>query len=355
VFVYRLSDGRPFRHYVGAPVEHVIAHPVSPLVVLVTPRGLVRLHCYAHSLFAIESPWQPHTHTALSQLVIGDDISLLGMGDGDAEPWHVPIGGVGSTVAPDAPDAAPAEPVLVTAADKLRAMREATPHSAPVAAPAYTPPVSRAHSWRDGLATYGQELARGVDGELPIVAVDTELGDLAHRMGLSAIARRGVTALYALYLVGDPSLPIARLAKVLADWSEPLGQGQLGALAMIDRTLGKVRLATAVTDLIDGAPPREVRLAGGPPTTPHAGVFRLSRDSRSDATIESELAAKFGRVAVIEGALAQGLLEARMHGATAIAFGSPVEKPRPWPLGAGLILVPHGNASAWLADVPTLT
>jgi hypothetical protein len=221
VFVYRLSDGRPFRHYVGAPVEHVIAHPVSPLVVLVTPRGLVRLHCYAHSLFAIESPWQPNANTALSQLVIGDAISLLGIADGDGELWHVPIGGVGSTVTPDAPEPAPAEPALVTAADKLRAMRESAPHPAPVVSPkgtggslAYTPPISsRAQSWRDGLASYGQELARGVDGELPIVAVDTELGDLAHRMGLSAIARRCVTALYALHLDGETPPSIARLAR----------------------------------------------------------------------------------------------------------------------------------------------
>ena len=42
VFIYRLSDGRPFRHYVGAPVEDVICHPSSPVVVLVTPRGVLR-------------------------------------------------------------------------------------------------------------------------------------------------------------------------------------------------------------------------------------------------------------------------------------------------------------------------
>ena len=111
-------------------------------------------------------------------------------------------------------------------------------------------PSSRA--WRDALVAYGQELARGVEGELPIVAVDTGLGDLAHRMGLSAIARRGLTAMYALYLVGEPCLAIARLAKTLGDWTEPLGQGQLAALAMIERSGGKLRLAPAVTDLIDG-------------------------------------------------------------------------------------------------------
>ncbi|MEO8844683.1 MAG: hypothetical protein ABI591_27645 [Kofleriaceae bacterium] len=359
VFVYRLSDGRPFRHYVGAPVEQVIAHPVSPLIVLVTPRGLVRLHCYAHSLFAIDSPWRPNTGTALSQLVIGDDISLLGISDDHAEPWRVPIGGVGSTVSTEAPlEVAPAEPVLVTAADKLRAMREAPPgHVTHVPAPAYAAPTSSGPStraWRDALVAYGQELARGVEGELPIVAVDTELGDLAHRLGLSALARRGLTALYALHLVGEPGLAIARLAKTLGDWTEPLGQGQLAALAMIDRSGGKVRLASAVTDLIDGAAPREIRLVGGAATTPHAGTFRLSREGRTDAEIEAELATRFGRIAVVEGSLAPAVLEARLHGATTITFTAPTDRPRPWPHGAGLVLVLYGNASAWIADVPAL-
>ncbi|HET9990173.1 MAG TPA: hypothetical protein VFQ65_16700, partial [Kofleriaceae bacterium] len=167
VFVYRLSDGRPFRHYVGAPIDQVIAHPVSPLIVLVTARGLVRLHCYAHSLFAIEAPWQPGVVTALAQLVIGDDISLLGMTpERDAEPWRVPIGGVGAAVPVEAAEA-PSEPALVTAADKLRAMREAVAPSPPPsqsyaahASAAHVSPAStsaRSTAWRDALATYGLE------------------------------------------------------------------------------------------------------------------------------------------------------------------------------------------------------
>jgi hypothetical protein len=364
VFVYRLSDGRPFRHYIGAPVKQVITHPASPLIVLVTPRNLVRLHCNAHSLLPIESPWQPGSGAALSQLVIGDDISLLGMGDGDSEPWRVPIGGVGSTVSTEAPPKpAPVEPVLVTAADKLDTTREAAPNhvtrAAPelVEAPTSTAPMSSGSSslaWRDALVAYGHELARGVEGEPPIVAVDTELGDLAHRMGLSTIARRGLTAMYALHLVGEPGLAIARLAKTLGDWTEPLGQGQLAALAMIERSGGKLRLAPAVTDLIDGARPREIRLVGGAATTPHAGTFRVAREGRIDAEIEVELATRFGRIAIVEGSLAPAVLEARLHGATAITFTAPTERPRPWPQGAGLVLVLYGNASAWIADVPAL-
>jgi hypothetical protein len=352
VFVYRLSDGRPFRHYIGAPVEQVVSHPVSPLVVLVTPRGLVRLHCYAHSLFTIDSPWC--VGTALAQLMIGDDIALLGMAEGDVEPWRVPIGGLGNTVAVE-PEPEPSGALLVTAADKLRAMRE----SAPVAAqPTYVAPTASSSrmrgEWRDVLAAYGLELARGLEGEPPTIAVDTELGELAHRLAVSANARRSLIALYALYLVGEPGLSIARLAKLLGDWTEPLGQGQLAQLAMIDRTTGHVRLAGAVSDFIDGAAPRRARLVGGAAATPHGGVFRLNREGKSDVEIEGELATRFGRIAVVEGELASAVLESRLHGATAISFATPSERPRPWPNGAGLVLVLHGTTSSWIADVPSL-
>jgi len=356
VFVYRLSDGRPFRHYAGAPIEHVIAHPVSPLVVLVTARGLIRLHCLAHSLFAIESPWQSGVPTALAQLVIGDDISLLGMTERDGEPWRVAIGGVGAAVTLEAASEAPTEPALVSAADKLRAMREATaPAPTPGGGPVAHAVPARNASWRDPLAAYGMELARGVDGELPVVAADTELGELAHRLGLSAPARRSLIALYSLYLVGDPGLAVSRLAKLLGDWAEPLGQGQLAALALVERTGGKLRLATPVADAIDGAAPREIRLVGGAPTTPRAGAFRVAREGRKDAEIETELVEKLGRIAIVEGALVPALLEARIHGATAVSFAPPGElRPRPWPQGAGLVLVLYASASAWIADLPNL-
>ena len=106
IIVYRLSDRRPFQHPVGAPVQRVIAHPASPVLVVVTPRGLFRLHCQAHSVLAIESPWQAGVPTALAQLVVGDDIRLLGScegaGDGEAAPWQVPLAGAGWTRPPPA-------------------------------------------------------------------------------------------------------------------------------------------------------------------------------------------------------------------------------------------------------------
>ncbi|HMG56619.1 MAG TPA: hypothetical protein VK601_24130, partial [Kofleriaceae bacterium] len=123
IVVCRLSDGRPFRHQIGAPILEVVYHAASPLLILVTPRGLVRLHCFAHSLTVIDAPWQPGTD--LAQLVVGDDISLLGLAEHDDEPWRVPIGGAGApAITLDSSDGS-GEPV-VTAADKLRAMRERT-------------------------------------------------------------------------------------------------------------------------------------------------------------------------------------------------------------------------------------
>jgi hypothetical protein len=214
---------------------------------------------------------------------------------------------------------------------------------------------SRGRAWRDPLASYAAELVRGADAELPVVAADTELGQLAHRLSLPAGARRALVALYSLYLVGEAGVPIARLAHALGDWTEPLGQGELMALAMLRRRGGRVGLRGSVTDLLDGAPPRAIRVVGGAATAPRSGAMRLLRDGRSDAVIERELASQLGRIAVIEGGAALALLEARLHGATAVALAPPFARPLPWPRDAGLIVVADPAAPAWVAALPALT
>ncbi len=391
VVMYRLSDGRPFRHYVGSPIDGVVANAQSPLVVLVTRRGLVRLHCFAHSLFSIDAPYQPGE--PMAQLVIGDDVSLLGLPAGANEPWSVAIGG----------NAAPgvAEPIAqdstttANAAEKLKAMRETAqgiarasgvqlsiaggepttfvavpnpnpspiPRPSPIPTPTPTPtPTSVAParafeidgSWRDALATFAAALLDGHDVELPDLGADSELHALGRRLQLTTQASRALAVLYALYLVGEPAIAIARLAQQLGDWTEVLGRGQLGALAMLERTQGTVALAQAVGDVLDGAAPREIRLVGGPPITPRAGAWRIGREGRSDAEIEAALATTLERIGIVEGKLAPALLEARLHGATAVSMVPPGERPRPWPTGAGLVLVLYGTASAWVADVPLL-
>ena len=92
VFVYRMSDGRPFRHAVGAPIEQVISHPGSPVIVIVTPRGPVRLHCQAHSLTLIDCPWTAGTELALVPGATADDVSLIGLAPDAEVPWRVSVG-----------------------------------------------------------------------------------------------------------------------------------------------------------------------------------------------------------------------------------------------------------------------
>lgn len=422
ILVCRLSDGRPFQHALGVTIEDVIYHPSSPLLVLVTARGLVRLHCFAHSMTVIDAPWRPGME--LAQLVVGDDISLLGMAEDDDEPWRVPIAGAGAAAVAVEPPEGGGDPGL-SAADKLRTMRERPaaepgfgvdrvrglrldfgdrseaeraplfertepPHVEPPRVepprgelPRADPPraeiprvdlsrtdpprvelprtelprteAPRTQTWRDPLAGHGAELIRGGDGERPAVAADSELGRLAQRLGLSSSARHALIALYAVYLVGEPAVPLARLAHILADWTEPLGQGELGALAMLRRRRGKVRLRSSVCDLLDGAAPRAIRVIGDAATAPRRGATRLARDGRSDAAIESELARKLGRIAVIEAGPPRALLEARLHGATAVALAAPPALPLPWPRDAGLIVVAEASVPAWVAALPELT
>jgi hypothetical protein len=330
IFLYRLSDGRPFRHYAGAPITNVICHPASPLLVLVTSKGLQRLHSYAHNLTPIEGA--PKPTGALALHAVGDDICLLGFTGLDGETWRLPLNGAGAQLA-------------TTAVAPAASPTDGVPR------PAMNAAGSR---WREALVAYGQDVARGGDALAPVVAIDTELGELAQRLDLSAPARRALTALYSLHLIGE-TISIAALAKAINDWPEALGQGDLGALAMLRRKHGRVGLRSAVADFLDGVLPRTIRLVCTRAAEPHPGAFRVSRDSRSDAEIETALAAQLGRIAIVEGALAPALLEARLHNATAIAYNVPAERPRPWPRDAGLVFVLYGTNASWIADLPALT
>jgi hypothetical protein len=289
LFVFRLSDGRPFRHEIGAPIEAVISHPASPVLVVVTPRGLVRLHCLAHSLHAIDAPWIPGLG---AHFKTGIDLRLLGLAADASEPWRVAIGGPG----PNATGEAMATEPSPRASIDGRPARTAEPR-----------PAARVSGWREPLVAYAAELVRGADGEMPIVAVDTELGELAHRLALPAPARRALIALYGAYLIGEPALAIARLSRALGDWGEPLGQGELGALAMLSKHGGKVALRTAVTDILDGAP-RTIRASRRKATSPRRDA--TLRDGRGDAALESAHH-RARRTAVLEGGAAAGLLESR--------------------------------------------
>ncbi|HEY4239747.1 MAG TPA: hypothetical protein VGM88_08025 [Kofleriaceae bacterium] len=327
VILYRLSDGRPFRHSIGAAIEQVVSHPGSPVIVVVTPEGLGRVQCFAHALAVLETPWKPGTPLAI--LGSGEDATLIGLPEDSDVPWRIPLG-VPAPV--PAPIVAPVAPM---------------PPPAPVI-------LKGAKAWREPIAAAATAIGRGEAVDWPSVAADTELGDLAARLPLSANARRTLIALYGTYLVGAKAPSIAQLGELLGDWTEPLGRGDLGALAMLSRDDGRVRLRRAVTDLLDGLPPRTVRFVGDAGAhTPRPGAMRLFQEERG-AEFESELAGQLGRIAIIEGKPARAILEARLHGATAVAFGALAARPLPWPRDAGLVVVTEANDPAWLAALPAL-
>ena len=228
IFLYRLSDGRPFRHHAGSAIEDVVCHPASPVLILVTARGLVRLHCFAHSLALVDAPWQ--RGDALAQLVSGSDLFLVG------DTWRVAI-------------------TTTQSGDRIPVVPAAPPSPSP-SPPQPQPTTSeRGPEWRDALATIAGDVAAGTKIQTYPELADTQLGALAQRLALGAPAQRALIALYAVYLAGEPAVPIAQLARVLDDWSEPLGQGELAARALLRRRGGRVSLRPAVTDLLDGAAP----------------------------------------------------------------------------------------------------
>jgi hypothetical protein len=216
--------------------------------------------------------------------------------------------------------------------------------------------VDPAHSrtWRAPLAAFAADVMRGAEAEIPVVAADTELGQLAHRLALPAAARRALVVLYSLYLVGEPGPSIARLAELLGDWTEPLGQGELHALAMLGRRGGRIRLRSAVNDLLDGISPRAIRLVGGSAAAaPRPGARQHAR-AGSNAEIEAALANQLGRIAVIEGNVALAVLEASLHATAALALEAPLTRPMPWPRDASLIVVADPAAPGWVSALPEL-
>ena len=89
IVVYRLSDGRPFEHDAGAQIDEVISHPASPVIVLVTARAVLRLHCHAHSVTPIDGV--PATRGAMAIVVDGEDQYLTGFTGLDDELWRVRV------------------------------------------------------------------------------------------------------------------------------------------------------------------------------------------------------------------------------------------------------------------------
>ncbi len=468
IYIFRLSDGRPFRHHAGAPILGVASTLASPYVVVTTSRGLVRLNCFAHSMHALDAPWSPGT--AMTMIGADEDVTLVGLpaiaADGSLDVWRSIVarspdeprmvpggpsvataprprpptapGGVPTAAAAPAPAAPPmpdpfapppathsfapppggnpfapaaaatnpfapaaaatnpfapaaaaanpfapppaANPFAPPAANPFAPPPAAVNPFAPTPAPpnpfavpgdgptvgptvgpsegpgAVPPPEPYLHSWRAPFVARGIELLSGaVHVEVPVPDPGSELDTLARRFTLDLSARRTLATLYAYYLVGAPAVPLARLAQIVGDWTEPLGRGALGAMAVLRHQDGTVALRDGVTGVLDGRAPRTLTLLGSAAAAvAEPGEFRLGRDSRPDAEIAAELASKLGKIGLCHGDLASGVLEATLHAAVAVSFQPPLARPLPWPRAATLVLVMPASPMSWIADLPLL-
>jgi hypothetical protein len=129
LIVYRLSDGRPFAHSIGSSIVDVVAHPASPMLVVATGRGLVRVNCYAHTVEPIAAP----DAIAYALAVVGGDARLIGV-PREGAPWRVALNSAPAASEPTLPDGTPATTSSVM--ERARALRdrtETTDEPAPVA------------------------------------------------------------------------------------------------------------------------------------------------------------------------------------------------------------------------------
>jgi hypothetical protein len=139
LLIYRLSDGRPSQHHVGAPILDVISHAASPLLVVVTSRGLSRVQCFAQSLMSLEGA---PPALAYAQLVHREDVCLLGLTTDDTL-WRVPLVGNTPVVLPATSAAARNGSVVDSPAAVIPQMVAASAATAPspvVAASSVTSP-----------------------------------------------------------------------------------------------------------------------------------------------------------------------------------------------------------------------
>jgi hypothetical protein len=258
VWVFRLSDGRPFEHRLGAKLIGGAdgaasagvagagvgaSHRESPHIVFATERGLVRLHVFTHETAPLPGADGRRT-VALCQTVI-DGAPALFAAAADGAVWR--IGDEDAVSAPPAavPAAAPV-PVPVPA-EGSEPIAAPAPFPAPVPAPSPvpTPAPPAAHQWRAELARW--------DGTGPPPPAPAPL--IAEVQGA---ARRALVLLYGAWLRGTPEVPIARVAEVAGGdtgWDEALGTGELGRRGWIHIAGGRVALRHEVARQLDGAEP----------------------------------------------------------------------------------------------------
>jgi hypothetical protein len=357
--LYRLSDGRPFAHGLGSPIEAVASHPAAPYVVAVTTAGLYRIHAFAHTIETLTAPAAEVYGVAIAPGggtsatgAPASHVRIIGV-DVAGGPWRRPILGD----APAAATAAPAEPTPAAAPARKLEDHAHPPPAAPV-------PAAGSPAWREALVRFAAELRAGdrdrAPTDVPALPHGTQLATLAQRAQLATPARRALTVLYACYLAGEPAVSIARLAHLIGGddgWREALGTGELGDRLLVTSDAGRVALAGAIGRFLDGAPPRSIDPIGDAAAGASivAGAHVMDPDGLGDPVIG--LTASLGRFALVTGVLSTAVLEAFAHGLTAVAIAGPGTRLRPVriPRGGGLVVVaPRAALPPAMASWPTL-
>jgi hypothetical protein len=342
LIVYRLSDGRPFAHAMGSSIVDVIAHPASPHLVVVTGKGLRRVSCFAHAASAIAAP----DAIAYAISVAGDAMRLIGVSR-DGAPWRVSLATTPPSGEPTLSDGTPA--TTSTVMERVRSLRvstEATTDETPAtsASPAPTPAPRAAIGGTalDSLAAYGAELARGNEAELPIVPVDSALGQLGQRLQLGTAARRALAALYATHLAGDAGLSPHRLALAIGGgndgWREALA-GELAPRGIVVQRPGRVALAATAVAFLDGAAPRAIQLSGDGTARLLAGGHVCDPAALGPDPLAA-LSRALGRFGLVVGPPRTAILEAALHQVTAVLVVDDLARPRPFavPIGGGIVV-----------------
>jgi hypothetical protein len=358
--LYRLSDGRPFAHRLGAKILAVASHPATAYVVAITEAGPMRIQGFAHTIERFTcAPAEAFGLAGAMGSAVGSsgvpasELRLVGAG-ADGAPWIAPLLDPGAA---RGELGAEDTPTTTAVNEKIRAARErAVEPAADAGARGTSPPPS----WREPLATFAEQLATkdAAKAEIPPLPLDTTLAQLCHRAQLATPARRALTALYGAYLAGEPGIAIARLARLVGGddgWREALGTGELGDRLLVTTRAGRVSIVDAIARVLDGAAPSSVAIVGTGAGALVAGAHVVDPGPLGEPI--AALTGALGRFALVGGSLASGVLEAYAHGLTAVAIVGPgtrlfaVRVPR----GGGLLVVaPPEHLPPAMAMWPTL-
>jgi hypothetical protein len=280
--LFRLSDGRPFRCNLGSPILECLSDVGSPYLILRTSNALVRLHCFSHSMVAVNAP--PSICYAL--LPDGDNTQLAGWAPSDDAPWRASLMGPGTTTAPPAVTVVRPPPHTLPSAESV------------AAAPAILA-LESVTNWRQRLLQVHRSSPVSVSGYLATLATESTLQSWLTRNGCLQPAQALIAVLYARYLGGQPAIAIAELVALLSSvtdvdtaWHEALGTGRCGDHGLLQHHDGTVRLAAVAGRYFDGA------LAVAPSSSSqfHSQLnsTHLLIDSRETSAIDRDLQQQLG-------------------------------------------------------------